>query len=76
MINHVSQSENTANPTSEVFEVSVSIKEACKILGISRPTLMSLIHKGSLPAFKVGKQWRFKPQSIRDFIDGKGGQHD
>lgn len=29
------------------------------ILGISKSTLLKLLHNGSIPAFKVGRQWRF-----------------
>ena len=29
------------------------------LLGISKSTLLKLLRNGSIPAFKVGKQWRF-----------------
>ena len=29
------------------------------LLGISKSTLLKLLHNGSIPAFRVGKQWRF-----------------
>ena len=39
----------------------LTIVEACKILRISRPTLMRLLAEGKLHGFKVGKRvWRIK----------------
>ena len=34
------------------------------LLGISKSTLLKLLHNGSIPAFKVGKQWRFNKESL------------
>ncbi|MCX4322341.1 MAG: helix-turn-helix domain-containing protein [Lachnospiraceae bacterium] len=34
------------------------------ILGISKSTLLKLLHSGTIPAFKVGRQWRFNKEMI------------
>ncbi len=36
--------------------------EAAKLLKVSSSTVQKLARDGSLPAFKVGKQWRFPNQ--------------
>ena len=36
--------------------------EAAKLLKVSPSTVQKLAREGSLPAFKVGKQWRFPHQ--------------
>ncbi len=59
--------------TRDIFEAAFTIAEAKKILGISRPTVMKIIRAKALPAFKVGKQWRIKPNDLRQYIDGNFG---
>lgn len=71
MSTHLTQSEKSAMSNSEVFEAAFTCKEAGKILGVSRPTLMGLINSGRLPAFRIGTHWRIKPSDLRSFIDGK-----
>lgn len=34
------------------------------LLGISKSTLLKLLHSGSIPAFRVGRQWRFNKSSL------------
>lgn len=41
------------------------------LLGISKSTLLKLIHNGSIPAFKVGKQWRFNKDELIRFTHSK-----
>lgn len=37
------------------------------LLGISKSTLLKLLHNGTIPAFKVGKQWRFNKEELIHF---------
>ena len=49
----------------------LTIVEACKILRISRPTLMRLLVEGKLHGFKVGKRvWRIRRCDVEEYIDG------
>lgn len=44
--------------------MDLKFNEVCKILRITRPTLLKLIRSGEIPAHKVGKSWRFKKSDI------------
>lgn len=46
----------------------LTVKEAMKLLKVSRPTLYKLISDGKLPAVKVGKEWRILEQDIPTFL--------
>ena len=35
-------------------KLAMSVAEAAKALGVSRPTIYQLIHRADFPAFKVG----------------------
>ena len=48
----------------EIREV-MDIGEASEYLGVSRTTLDKYIREGRIPAFKLGKRWRFK-KSVLD----------
>lgn len=41
---------------------------AAKMLGISRPTLMQLINKNELPAYKVGSHTRIRTEDVQKYI--------
>lgn len=43
-------------------------REVLKYLNISRITLLKLIKKKKLPATKVGSQWRFNKEDIKDWL--------
>ncbi len=45
------------------------------LLGISKSTLLKLLHNGSIPAFKVGKQWRFNKEELIRFTQRKQNWH-
>lgn len=42
-------------------------KDVQFLLGISKSTLLKLLHNGSIPAFKVGRQWRFNKDELLRF---------
>lgn len=47
----------------------VSIDAVMTRLGICRKTAMRVVATGKLPALKVGRQWRFKPEDIDAFVE-------
>lgn len=49
---------------------ALTITEARKILHISKPTIYELIRSGTLPAFRVGRDWRVSEETLRAFIKG------
>lgn len=44
---------------------------AAKMLGISRPTLMQLIHKKELPAHKVGSHTRVFAEDVQNYREAR-----
>jgi len=47
----------------------LNIKQVQEILGISERTAFRLLKDKKLKGFKVGREWRFEPSDIDDFIE-------
>jgi excisionase family DNA binding protein len=45
-----------------------------KMLNVSRSTIYRWINDGSIPAIKVGKQWRFERGEIEEWLKKRGNQ--
>jgi excisionase family DNA binding protein len=45
-----------------------SDRQVAMAIGMSRKTVQALARAGSLPAFKIGRFWRFDPSAIQDWI--------
>ena len=52
--------------------VVLTAQEACAILRVSNKTAYNLIEEGKVKGNRVGKQYRFDRDSLRDYICGKG----
>jgi len=50
--------------------IALSILEAAKMLGISKPHFYPLIREGKIRTVKIGRRILVSVQSLRDFIDG------
>ena len=46
-----------------------STKEICAYLGVSRDTLLTWIAEKELPAHKVGRNWKFKPSEVDEWVE-------
>lgn len=46
----------------------LSLAEACEFLRIAKPTLYRYVRNGEVPAFKVGKAWRFHKESLEKWV--------
>ena len=57
--------------TESIERVSVSIQEAAKMLGISKPHFLPLIKGGKIRTVTVGRRILVSVQSLREFVDGK-----
>jgi len=55
--------------------IALSIQEAAKMLGISRPHFYPLIREGKVRTVKNGRRTLVSVQSLRDFVDGKKESH-
>lgn len=47
----------------------LTIAEASNYLRVNKATIYKLAQQGSMPAFKVGKVWRFKRGEIEAWVD-------
>lgn len=52
----------------------MTLDEVRKYLKVSRSTIYHLAEKGKIPASKVGRAWRFKKDSIDDWLKKQEGR--
>lgn len=57
---------------SEVF----GIRDAATFLGAHEQTVRRLARRGAIPAFKVGKDWRFRKQALLKWIQQQGSTNE
>jgi len=50
--------------------IAVSVLEAAKMLGISKPHFLPLVKTGKIRTIRIGRRILVSVQSLRDFIDG------
>jgi len=51
--------------------IAVSIQDAAKMLGISKPHFLPLVNEGTIRTIRIGRRILVSVQSLRDFADGK-----
>lgn len=49
------------------LENFLSVNDVAKRYGIDSKTVYRLAHKGGLPAFKIGSQWRFSEDKLKEW---------
>ena len=55
----------------EEYPDVLNTNEVMQILDIAKNTLYELIHKGELPAFRIGKKkWRINKESLIKYLHG------
>ena len=62
--------------TEGIERIDVSIQEAAKMLGISKPHFLPLVNEGKIRTVKIGRRILVSVQSLRDFVDGTKNPHD
>ena len=50
------------------LEHLLTVKEVASLLRVSAQTLYKMLEAGEIPAVKVGSQWRFDRDKIREWI--------
>ena len=55
----------------EPDDAVLNSKEVAEILDLSPDTVNELARKSVLPAFKKGRQWRFRKRDITSFTTGR-----
>ena len=71
MPSHTSASSTAAakNPSdSETLGRLLTIADVAGILRLSHQTVYKLLDDGTLPALKIGSQWRFDPITLKEWI--------
>ena len=53
----------------------LTIEEAASFLGVSVKTFNKVLHSQSIPARKIGREWKFSRQALVDWI-GSGSSRD
>ena len=56
------------------LEKWLSVEEIAEHLGISKETVYRWLEKGSIPAHRIGKLWKFKPSEVDSWVrSGQAG---
>lgn len=50
------------------MEELLDIEQACECLKLAKPTVYKFVRNGEIPAFKVGRIWRFQKSSLESWI--------
>lgn len=58
----------------------MSVENMCEYLGISRDTIYKWIEEKGLPAYRLGRLWKFKAGEVDEWVKKRGtykmgGQH-
>ena len=56
----------------QVVEKCVTLKEVQEHLGVGRETILQWIAKRNMPAYKVGRLWKFKLSEVDEWIRSGG----
>ena len=56
-----------------VDKVTLSVAETAAALGVSRPTVYTLLHKRGFPAFKVGGRTLVSAEGLRAWVAAQAG---
>ena len=59
-----------------IIEKWSTLKEVQAYLGVGRETILQWIAKRNMPAYKVGRMWKFKLTEIDDWIRSGGAADD
>lgn len=46
----------------------LSFEEACQFLKLAKPTLYNYVRRGDVPAFKMGRVWKFHKESLDQWL--------
>ena len=53
----------------------LNLEEAAKLLGVSVKTFNKVLHSESIPARKIGREWKFSRQALIDWVgNGRSDQ--
>jgi len=61
--------EQTKWESWEAVPLVLGVKEAAALLSVHENTIKNMIHRGDLPAAKVGRAWRIKRETVRAMLE-------
>ncbi len=61
--------KSTLQKSRSVFEPLLDLHEAALVLGMHWKTLETKARHHEVPAFKVGKRWRFRLSSLNNWLE-------
>jgi len=67
---------NRTKTVSSVRKKVMNLKEVAGYLGVHTSTIYKHAKKGTIPAFKIGSDWRFPKKHIDQWIDEKMNNKD
>ena len=59
-------------PVDENIEKWSTLKEVQEYLGVGRESILQWINKRNMPAYKVGRLWKFKLSEVDEWIRSGG----
>ena len=62
--------------TEQTIEKWVTLKDVQAYLGVGRDTILQWIAKRNMPAYKVGRHWKFKLSEVDDWSSSGGATED
>lgn len=54
-------------------KLALSVTEAAQILGVSRPTVYSLLAREDFPSFSVGNRRLISAEGLKDWVANQSG---
>ena len=61
--------ENAPSPVSHSERIALTVQEAADLLGISRPSMLELIHSGEIPYRKIGRKFLISQHVLAAWLD-------
>jgi excisionase family DNA binding protein len=63
------ETENAPSPVSHPERIALTVQEAADLLGISRPSMLELIHSGEIPYRRIGRKFLISQQVLAAWLD-------
>ena len=61
--------DHTANGEMRRMDRLMTLEEVAEYLRLSKDTIYRMAHAGTIPASKVGNQWRFRKEDVDRWIE-------
>lgn len=63
-----------ANDEQELRPMSYRVKDAARLMNISEPIFLDLLHTDGFPAFRVGKRWIIPARAFEEWLNNQVGK--